>query len=229
MCATAAWALDFLSSYSNASERNTKFVCIDITDRLFPKSPPSNMSFHIQNVLNLPLDWTGRFAFVHQRLLMAALKKDDWNTAVKQVYRVTKDGGWVQFCEANAVSHMDGCGPVSARFMELYRKMWETAGLDPACSLNIGPIMQRAGFVNVKTENRVVPLGEWNGDAGAKHKINLMGVYRGFKTPILRLGGLGMVKDEEEFDKLMDEMEEEWKKPGSAYAFYAITGQKPGN
>ncbi|KAF5319743.1 hypothetical protein D9619_008872 [Psilocybe cf. subviscida] len=225
----AAWALEFLSSYPNVRGSNIKLVCIDISDRLFPKPPPSNMIFQIQNVLNLPPDWTGRFAFVHQRLLMAALKKDEWHRAVKEVYRVTKCGGWVQFCESNSVSHIDGCGPANARFTELYEKMWEAVGLDPLCSLNIGPIMQQVGFVGVKTEKRVVGLGEWNGDIGAKHKMNLMGVWRGFKTPILKLGGFGMVKNEEEFDKLMDEMEDEWKRPGAAYGFYVITGQKPGN
>lgn len=226
---TAIWALDFLTTYANALESHVKLVCIDITDRLFPKSPLPNITFQIQNVLNLPSDWTDRFAFVHQRLLMAALKKDEWERAVKEVYRVTKNGGWVQFCESDAVSYMGRCGPASARFLELYRKMWEVAGLDPACSLNIGPLMQRAGFVNIKTDNRVVQLGEWNGNVGTRHKINLMGVYRGFKTPILRLGGLGIIKSEEEFDTLMDEMEEEWKRPGSATAFCMVTGQKAGS
>ncbi|KAF5319296.1 hypothetical protein D9619_008340 [Psilocybe cf. subviscida] len=223
----AAWALDFFATYSNASESDTKLVCIDISDRLFPKSPPSNMIFQIHNVLDLPPDWTGRFAFVNQRLLMGALKQEEWYRAVKEVYRVTKDGGWVQFCESNAVSHMDGCGPASERFMKLYRNIEAAVGLDFSCSLNIGPIMRQVGFVNVKTEHRVVQLGEWNGEVGTKHTKNVMAVSRGLKTSVLKLGGLGIIRDEEDFDTLMDEMEEEWKRPGSANGFYVITGQKP--
>lgn len=224
-CVVGAWVLDLVETYPNA--KKAKVLCIDIGSRLFPSSPPPNTTFQITNVLNMPTDWANRFTFVHQRLLIDALKYDEWKPAVENLYRVTAPGGWAQFCEANVVTHMVNFGPVTNRFMELYDKLGKTTGHDFLCSLRIAPLMKEAGFVNVKVEHRLTPFGEWNGDMGVTSAKNTIGVFRGFKTPILNMGGLGIVKNEEEYDTLMDEMEAEWKTtPGPAVGWYIIIGQK---
>ncbi len=46
---------------------------IDIQTDLVPLVTPSNVSFSINSVTKLPLEWTARFDLVHQRLLTAAL------------------------------------------------------------------------------------------------------------------------------------------------------------
>lgn len=132
-CVAGAWVLDFVESYPNA--KKAKVLCIDIGSRIFPSLPPSNTTFQIANVLDMPTDWTNHFAFVHQRLRIDALKYDEWKTAIENLFRVTAPGGWAQFCQANVVTHMVNFGPVTNRFMELYDKLGKKTGHDFLCSL----------------------------------------------------------------------------------------------
>lgn len=41
------------------------------------------------------------FDFVHMRLLILALRKEEWPIAIKEVIRVTKPGGMLQLTEAH--------------------------------------------------------------------------------------------------------------------------------
>lgn len=221
------WALEIADTYPNASQ--AKITGIDIGARLFPPSPPSNVSFRAMSVLNLPSDWDARFAFVHQRNLVAALPYNQWEPVIASIYRITAPGGWVQFLEPNASSHTERCGPVSTKFMEMLNRLEKAVGLDFKCALRIPSLLDSAGFVNVHTERRVMELGAWNGQSGKKYAENEMSIFRAFKTPVLNHGGLGIVSNEKEFDKLMDDMEEEWdSKPSLAIGWYYTTGQKPG-
>ncbi|KAF5322653.1 hypothetical protein D9619_001283 [Psilocybe cf. subviscida] len=219
------WALEFADTHPNAS--NAKITGIDIGARLFPLSPPSNVRFHTVDVLNLPPSWDARFTFVHQRNLIAALQYNQWETVIASIYRITAPGGWVQFLEPNASAHMERCGPVSNKFMEMLDRLEKAVGLDFKCALRLSSLLKHAGFVNVHTERRVMELGEWDGELGKKYAENEISIFRGFKTPVLNQGGLGIVTNEQEFDKFMDDMEEEWNsKPSLAIGWYYTTGQK---
>lgn len=180
------------------------------------------------SVLSLPSDWEARFSFVHQRNLIAALQYNQWETVVASIYRITLPGGWVQFLEPNASAHTEHCGPVSIKFMEMLNRLEEAVGLDFKCALRLPSLLNNAGFTNVRTEHRIMELGEWNGELGKKYAENEISIFRGFKTPVLNQGGLGIVSNELEFDKLMDDMEEEWNSGLSlAIGWYYTTGQKP--
>jgi hypothetical protein len=49
--------------------------------------------------------------------------------------------------------------------------------------------MKKAGFIDVQLIIRENPLGAFHGEMGIKSAENIMGLFRGFKSPILRLGG----------------------------------------
>lgn len=222
------WPLDFVSTYPNADK--TKVLCIDIGARLFPQSPPPNVTFQLGDILTQNVEeWENRFAFVHQRLLAFALKYNQWDDVVNKIYTMTAPGGWAQFLDVDAVSHCHSeCGPATARLMEIIRALGNASGLDLLCPRRLPSLMERAGFVDIQVTLRDVPVGAPHGDIGAKFSKSVMAVFRGVKTPVLRFGGLGLVSDEHDFDNLMNQMELEWntREQGYAAGWYIIIGRK---
>lgn len=93
-CLREAADSDFADQYPNAEVIGTD---------LSPTQPlwvPPNVKFELDDCTQ-PWTWQdGTFDFVHIRYLFGAIA--DWNELFRQAYRVTKPGGWVQSCEADA-------------------------------------------------------------------------------------------------------------------------------
>ncbi|KAF8905799.1 S-adenosyl-L-methionine-dependent methyltransferase [Gymnopilus junonius] len=195
----------------------------DIESRLFPRAHPLNTSFSKLSVTSLPFEWDGAFSFVHQRLLVAALQKPDWERAISEMYRVLAIDGWVQLGEVGPWK----AGTVTEKHQNLVQALFDAKGLVLDCAAYIPTMLAQAGFANIRVEERSIPLGKWAGDHGADGATNFIGVFRAMKTPILKAGGLGIVRSEQEFDRLLDQVELEWDQtPGADIKFYIFSAQK---
>ncbi len=71
----------------------------DVSSANFPSSAPSNVTMTIASTTSLPEEWKGQFDLVHQRLLLAALRSEQWPVVLSEMYRVLKPGGAVQLVE----------------------------------------------------------------------------------------------------------------------------------
>ncbi|RUS18723.1 S-adenosyl-L-methionine-dependent methyltransferase [Endogone sp. FLAS-F59071] len=93
-CGSGKWVVEMAETYPNST-----FVGTDIAD-VFPRNGvPSNASFQQLNTLDgLPFP-DANFDYVFQRFLLLALTPADWAVAVREMVRVTKPGGWVEFFE----------------------------------------------------------------------------------------------------------------------------------
>jgi hypothetical protein len=220
-----SWALDFVATYPNADK--TSLLCIDIGTRLFPQHPPPNVTFQLGDILKQDAqEWENRFAFVHQRLLTFALKYEQWDEVIRKIYTITAPGGWAQLLEANPLSHSAECGPITARAVEILKALEKAVGLDYLCSLRLEGLMKQAGFVDVQIALRETPLGASYGEIGKKWAEIIIGGFRGIKSPVLRLGGFGLVRDEKDYDDLMHQMELEWNKPAYTVSWCVAVGRK---
>ncbi|KAF5327441.1 hypothetical protein D9619_004197 [Psilocybe cf. subviscida] len=216
-----SWALDFAATYPNADKAS--LLCIDIGARLFPQYPPLNVAFQLGDILKQNAqEWENRFAFVHQRLLIFAFKYQQWNKVIRKIYTITAQ----ELLEGNFLSHFVDCGPVTARAVQISKALEKALGLDFLCSLRLEGLMKKHGFINVEVILRETPIGASYGEMGTKVAEDVMGVFRGFKSPTLRLGGFGLVDDEEDYDNLMDQMELEWNQPGCKVGWYVAIGRK---
>ncbi|KAI5117084.1 hypothetical protein M0805_009488 [Coniferiporia weirii] len=198
----AIWLLDACSRLSSTAILHG----IDIESRLFPPSYPPNISFSIASVTALPEEWTNKFDFVHQRLLMAALKRNEWPVALKQIFRVLSPGGWVQLGEFGEWR----AGPINKKHAVMHRALFDSRNLCLDIYADLPRLLEEAGFTNIKVEKRTIPLGARGGQQGIDSRDNLISVFRAMKTPILRSGGLGFVSTEKDFDQLLDSLEKEW-------------------
>ncbi|KAF8164766.1 hypothetical protein B0H34DRAFT_686476 [Crassisporium funariophilum] len=213
------WMLDVKEEIQSTVEMHG----FDIESRLFPRSYPDNMSFSKGSVTSLPSEWENTFTFVHQRLLVAALQKPDWEKAIGEIHRVLLPNGWVQLGEVGSWK----AGQATTKHQSLVQSLFSAKGLVLDCATYIPSMLRQAGFMNIHVEERSIPLGKWAGQHGVNGATNFIGVFRAMKTPILKSGGLGMVKTEDEFDCLLNEVEREWDDtPGAEIKFYIFYAQK---
>ncbi|KLO06587.1 hypothetical protein SCHPADRAFT_923144 [Schizopora paradoxa] len=214
---SASWLLEAAEHFSPSAILHG----IDIERRLFPPEHPSNVSFSLNSITSLPLQWTGKFDFVHQRLLIAALRKDEWVTAISSMHRILRPGGWIQLGEVGSWH----AGPVTKKQIQLIQTLFESRQLVLDVSKDLRKLVEQGNFTNVTVESRLIPL---SGTIGRDARINWIGVTRGMKTPVLRSGGFGFVSSEEEFDALIDDVEKEWESTdGAAIEYHVICAQKP--
>jgi SAM-dependent methyltransferase len=186
------------------------------------------MTFGVASVLDLPDEWTNKFDFVHQRLLVAALKCDEWAIAIREIFRATKPGGFAELCECTPLK--TGCGPYSRRYLDGYREVMKHYDMDFDIVYRIPGLLLEAGFVDVHAEARIVKFGPAGGEDGRRIALTQAGVARGIGGPLAMAGGLGVVSNQNEWEALIDEVEKEWEsKEGSTaeYPWFIITARKP--
>ena len=198
---------------------------IDLKTNIFPTlDDEQKRQIHLEagNVLQLPSDWTGKFQLVNQRLLIAGLSKENWNTAVDEIYRVLAPGGWVQLVEA---SHCKS-GEATQRHFEMLRDLFVKRGLLLDCVEHIPNVLKDAGFDQVKAQRYEISLGGSADEDGtsAKARKNFVGVYKGMQAPIVAMG----IRTEAEFREIVEDLEKEWESDaGARTIFYIFVAQKP--
>lgn len=183
------------------------------------------MRFEVQSVLNLPLDWANKFTVVHQRLLIAGLRTYEWEKAINEMYRVLKPGGWVQLFELEIWTS----GPALAKHREvLYRHSDRQETMWRNVTKRIPDFLKQSGFINLHRDARATPLGVWAGRDGIDARENVLSIFRGLKTPILKGGGYGIINSEAEYDSLLEGIREEFDHtPGSEAVWVMFWAQKP--
>ncbi|KAF7322474.1 hypothetical protein HMN09_00025800 [Mycena chlorophos] len=220
------WLLDAANSVNPA----VQMTGVDIESRLFPSSPPKNVSFQIGSVLELPKEWSNTFTLVHQRLLIAALQIPQWPQALGEVYRVVRPGGWVQITETTA--WIPGAYPGRPN-LEKVSRLWGALAaqrnLHAECARDMPRLLANAGFVDIRQESREIRVGKWAGENGVAMKKNYLQVLQGMKTPILQAGGFGIVSSEAEFEALVEGLGHEWEVPRveKDFEFFVYWAQKP--
>ncbi len=157
---------------------------------------------------------------------MSALTSQDWPVAVSEVFRVTKPGGWVEFCEAGpGVDCPSHPNHKATRIAEVAYgatdHVIQTAALLPQW-------LRDTGFTDVHSVEGKFPIGKWAGLDGEYARDGMIGFYRALKTPILSKGGLGFVDSEEEYDAIVDDFERICDETSNIFSQnYTIYARKP--
>ena len=198
---------------------------IDIASRLFPQTYPPNIELSIESITSLPADWSRTFAYVHQRLLLAALTIDMWKSALAEIFRVLKPGGWVELVETT--SRIPHVGPCSIKLNSMKFALYAHKNLLVDHKKQLRGLLLGAGFVGIECIDHPVPVGESAGENGREARTNFTNVVSAMKTPMLNAGGFGIVATEEEFDQNVMKMKEEWKRSEGVVEVFTFCAQKP--
>ncbi|KAF9457668.1 S-adenosyl-L-methionine-dependent methyltransferase [Collybia nuda] len=194
---------------------------VDQNPVLFPKNPPSNLRFLTGDITALPADWSDTFLLVNQRLLLSALHKDEWVSAINEIYRVLAPGGWIQLCEVNTWK----AGPAIERERSVLRVLYDSGGFFFEPCKEIPSMLHFAGFVDIHTIDKVTTLA---GEEGTQHRENTIRVFCATKSQIVFLGERCGIKSEEDFESLVAAMDDEMKNTPDADKQYTyFYAQKP--
>ena len=192
---------------------------------MFPKQAvPPNVKFEVLSITALPADWSNMFDLVNQRLLIAGLKAKEWPVALSEYMRVLKPGGHIQLVEV-VPRTLAISGPAGKAVVSLFVRACEAKGLLADCAELLPLMLKRAGFVNIRAEIKLIPVGEVLGPDGKDSKPVVSNAYRCQKDSFVRSG---VVETTEAVDKVMDEMEQEWEDMGGFYyANVIVVAEKP--
>lgn len=188
------------------------------------------MSFSICSALSLPTIWENSFDYVHQRLLVGALKTSEYQEAINQMYRVLRPGGWIQLGEFG--NWTPPAKPESAivRHNKVHYAFFESRGLDLDIYAKLPKLLTEAGFINVKVDVLRIPMGKLAGSSGVDGSRKLLGVFRALRLGIIDAGGFGVVNSVDEYDKLIDDLETEWDEIEGLFSeFHIVYAQRPEN
>lgn len=181
------------------------------------------MKFHIGSVTKLPAEWTNKFDFVNQRLLISALLREEWEVNLAELHRVMKPGGHLQICEAWSAweTHTESRAKVKA----ITLKCHEERGLAYDCGQKIPGQLTEIGFRNVVVQVVYPPATGPEGRSG--RELAMRGFWNTIRDAAIKNGGFGVVDTEKEcedvFAKFLDEFEDI---PRPEIPFVVITAQK---
>ena len=213
-----SWLLDSMKNTPGSVE----IYGIDIETRLFPAADclPDNVHLSLNSVTNLPSGWSDTFTFINQRLLILGLQNHEWAIALKELHRVLAPNGWLQLCEIDP--GICKGGPVADKFNALLIALCDSKDLLVGIAHQLPEMLPNAGFVDVHVDCRSTPLGKWAGKHGEDGRDNTVSFWKGMKTAVMTAGGLGFVRSEEEYDKLLEDLERELDGTSGAQIVWVI-------
>ncbi|KAF4420511.1 hypothetical protein FACUT_11165 [Fusarium acutatum] len=154
------WAIDFADQFPQAEVTAT-----DLSPTQ-PKWVPPNVRFEIDDATET---WTWKdntFDFVHMRYLFGAIQ--DWTALYQQAYRVCTPGGWVESVEADIHFRSDDGTAEEQEVYKLCNKLYEEGGKAIGRTFFVHDLqpkgMEEAGFVDIKTVDYKIPIGDWPKD-----------------------------------------------------------------
>ncbi|KAI8371675.1 S-adenosyl-L-methionine-dependent methyltransferase [Radiomyces spectabilis] len=143
-CGPGTWCLDMATEYPEC-----QIYGVDMSD-IFPEAiRPPNTHFMQANVLEgLPFE-DNTFDFVQARLLVAALKVEQWPLVIKEYLRVLKPGGILQMLEPD---YKETGGGASLKLVQTVIKLCHMRGQNPHIGADLARLMEEAGLTIL--ENR---------------------------------------------------------------------------
>ncbi|EIW78919.1 S-adenosyl-L-methionine-dependent methyltransferase [Coniophora puteana RWD-64-598 SS2] len=200
-CGSGLWLVDFAHSFGN----KVTFTGIDISSKLFPAGKiPDNIHFEQASVLSLPEHWAARYSLLNQRFLLAALKVEEWRTAIAEMYRVLKPGGWVQLMESSFGIRSD------KKCYRIINKLFNSLGLLVENRWErLQEMLKEVGFVDVHVRENVIRLEEWSEEEKEYGRGVYLASFKAVKDGVVRQGGLGEISSPSDFDELFQQTQQD--------------------
>jgi ubiquinone/menaquinone biosynthesis C-methylase UbiE len=218
-CGTGRWMAEIAQEFPQASVFGVDQTPISLVESTIPFS--SNCHFQQSNILEgLPFP-PNSFDFVHLRFLIFALPLETWPGVVQDLVRVTRPGRWIELVDPDLT--FNNQGPMTARVLHWIAEASMLRGIDMTIGKKLGPFLQGAGLINVKTQRFAIPLGEWGGRVGSMLATDF---YEAAKT-LKPLVTAGAKVTPDEYDRSL----EIWLRENNEYRtscdFYVAYGQHP--
>jgi hypothetical protein len=158
-------------------------------------------------------------------MLFGALTHEQWETALGELYRVVKPGGWIQLLESGPETTISG-GPMKL-YADAFAAMYVKKGLVPDLNETLDQRLNDAGFLNVQKRTIALPrLDAQDLDFEFKgNKRIMMATMPTLKPAFL---STGMFESEDEIDAFYKRIDLEWNTPSQCLWHWTVAyAQKP--
>ncbi|KAI5840911.1 S-adenosyl-L-methionine-dependent methyltransferase [Tricharina praecox] len=176
---TGIWALDAAETWPSAEVIGTDLSPIQ------PSWTFSNCRFEIDDA---ELTWTfpnNHFDFIHSRTMAQSIR--DWPNYVRQMYKHTAPGGYVEIVELFGDNFCDDGTLKPNGGLRTYYKHWipameKSLNFKQPTDADYAQFLKDAGFVDVKVYHRKQILSPWPKDKTLKEmgRYNLLNVQTGY-------------------------------------------------
>ncbi|KLO06582.1 S-adenosyl-L-methionine-dependent methyltransferase [Schizopora paradoxa] len=217
---TGAWALDL----ANEVPDTVAIHAADVSPANFPSSYPPNIHFTLASITSLPEDWSNKFDFITQRFLFGALLAKEWPVALSEMYRTLKPGGAVQLIEMDARNPVPET-PATARVRDIVGGVYDAHGLNSGIAEDLAGLLKSAGFVDVLSEKKQMPVGRMFGEIGMQGSLSIGGALRNMGSFVVKSG----LSTEEEYTGLVEKVKEDWDTHGVQFSCRIAMARKPLN
>ncbi|KAL1962435.1 hypothetical protein VTN77DRAFT_9706 [Rasamsonia byssochlamydoides] len=223
---TGIWAIDFADQFPSAEV---------IGSDLSPTQPsfvPPNVRFLVDDI---EAEWTyseGLFDFIHARYLANSIK--DFKKLLKQCFKHTKPGGWVEFQDYDLLPYSeDGTTKDTGveRYFTAIVNAFDRAGYPARPGPYLEQWFREAGFVDIHTKKYQVPMGAWPKDQYYK-KVgtwNLLQAEQGFQGAAMAVLTRFESWSVDEVTVLASDAKRDVRnrKIHTIFDFYVVYGRKP--
>ncbi|KAK2023926.1 hypothetical protein LX32DRAFT_123188 [Colletotrichum zoysiae] len=163
--ADGRWLLDLRHSCnSHGDGGGHRYFGTDINPFFFPPSPPADVCFRQQSVLEpFPVEWRGTFHVVHQRLVMAVVKPpvNSIGSVVQELAGLLRPQGWLQLVELDNDCVREN-GPALRRLLQYHQQNSAAGGLGSNLSVHLAGALRNAGLRRVQVRRVDVLYGARN-------------------------------------------------------------------
>ncbi|CAG8660703.1 12200_t:CDS:2 [Funneliformis caledonium] len=147
-CGTTTWSFEMAKDYPKS-----KFSVVDFAP-IPTNKHVKNIEFFQHSHGDLPFE-DNTFDLVFVRLV--GLSEEEWKDVLKDSYRITSAGGWIEFMQMD--SRFSNCGP----HLEKWNDM--VASSDSTCD-KLEDLLLKRNFPNLRHEVAIVPIGSWGKKTG---------------------------------------------------------------
>ncbi|TQV94783.1 UMTA methyltransferase [Cordyceps javanica] len=217
-CGAANWAVDVAEQYPDC-----EVLGIDVSPHMLPDHPPPNLDFQIDD-LNARFTFPANsFDLVHSQMVAGGVHASRWPSYVRDMYRVTKHGGWCQIVEMYLNAQSDNGRLTYGKFLESRK--------NPRAALHMATWMESAGFVDIESKLITLPMSAWPTEPrdqriGRANRENI--------KELLATAGLYPLTEQarmpmEEFEQLISSARDEAGDPAlkAYFPLYVFIGRKP--
>lgn len=149
-CGPATWTFEMGEAWPNSTFHGIDASCV------FPENiKPANVEFVLGNIAKEIPYADNTFDYVHQRLLLLGLTNDDWDNALKELYRVLKPGGYIEIAEPD-LQDLENMGPTLRKLQYTMSDMLKSRSMPNKVACELEDRLIKAGFVSTKL--KVTPL-----------------------------------------------------------------------
>ncbi|KAG1337607.1 hypothetical protein G6F62_005847 [Rhizopus arrhizus] len=159
-CGPGTWSMEIAGEYPKST-----VIGIDMTP-LFPREiKPSNCAFYQCNILDkLPFD-DNTFDYIFMRFMHQAVDADRWSSILKEITRILKPDGWIEWVEPDSEIHRSG--PITKEFNHQMVQLMEHHQQDSSLGKCLQEKLKDTNqFENISSMFVSCPGGKWAGQLG---------------------------------------------------------------